>query len=113
MDLSHPFDAVKEQKDTFNRIDTFIDIICDFIFLSSLLIFLQFADGLRDCEDPECCGSRDCESNQLCYTVPKPINILLQRQPPAPTASFFEKMRFIIEEGSLQRYSKNSAFNER
>ena len=81
---------------------------------SSLLISkLPHADGLRDCEDPECCGSRDCESNQLCYTVPKPINILLQRQPPAPTASFFEKMRFIIEEGSLQRYSKNSAFNER
>jgi len=69
-------------------------------------------DGLRDCEDPECCENRDCQSNQLCYTVPKPINILLQRQPPAPTASFFQKMRFIIEEGSLQRYSKNSAFNE-
>ena len=71
------------------------------------------SDGLRDCEDPECCENRDCQSNQLCYTVPKPVSILLQRQPPAPTASFFEKMRFIIEEGSLQRYSKNSAFNER
>ena len=29
---------------------------------------------------------------QLCYTVPSPINILLQRQPPAPTASFFQKV---------------------
>ncbi|CAB4065038.1 Tenascin-X,Tenascin,Teneurin-m [Lepeophtheirus salmonis] len=35
-------------------------------------------DGLLDCQDPECCESRD----------------------------------FIIEEGSLQRYVKNSAFNE-
>ena len=33
---------------------------------------------------------------QLCYTVPSPINILLQRQPPAPTASFFQKVPFII-----------------
>jgi hypothetical protein len=45
--------------------------------------------------------------------VARPIDILLQRQPPAPTASFFQKMRFIIEEGSLQRYAKNAAFNER
>ena len=49
----------------------------------------------------------------MCATVARPIDILLQRQPPASTASFFQKMRFIIEEGSLQRYAKNTAFNER
>jgi hypothetical protein len=73
-----------------------------------------FSDGLTDCEDPECCAlSSACKASQLCQTVPKPIDILLQRQPPAATATFFQKMRFIIEEGSLQRYAKNSAFNER
>ena len=72
-----------------------------------------FADGLTDCEDPECCDSPYCKQSQLCMTVDRPINILLQRQPPASTASFFQKMRFIIEEGSLQRYADNTAFNER
>ena len=68
---------------------------------------------MTDCEDPECCESSYCKRSQLCTTVDKPIDILLQRQPPAPTASFFQKMRFIIEEGSLQRYAENTAFNER
>ena len=75
--------------------------------------YLSLIDGLTDCEDPECCESSYCKRSQLCTTVDKPINILLQRQPPAPTASFFQKMRFIIEEGSLQRYAENTAFNER
>ena len=34
---------------------------------------------------------------QLCYTVPSPINILLQRQPPAPTASFFQKVLIMTD----------------
>ena len=78
-----------------------------------LIEFFSLLDGLTDCEDPECCESSYCKRSQLCTTVDKPINILLQRQPPAPTASFFQKMRFIIEEGSLQRYAENTAFNER
>ena len=80
-------------------------------FLFFHLIFIL--DGLIDCQDPECCESSVCKSSQLCATVARPIDILLQRQPPASTASFFQKMRFIIEEGSLQRYAKNTAFNER
>ena len=71
------------------------------------------SDGLTDCEDPECCDNTACKNSQLCTTVARPIDILLQRQPPSSTASFFQKMRFIIEEGSLQRYAKNTAFNER
>ena len=81
--------------------------------VSSFNMSSFLADGLTDCEDPECCSSPACASDALCQTVARPIEILLQRQPPAPTASFFQKMRFIIEEGSLQRYAKNHAFNER
>ena len=81
------------------------------VLVSNYLIL--FLDGLTDCEDPECCEKPSCKQSQLCMTVDRPINILLQRQPPASTASFFQKMRFIIEEGSLQRYADNTAFNER
>ncbi|XP_048526396.1 teneurin-m-like isoform X2 [Dendroctonus ponderosae] len=69
-------------------------------------------DGLSDCEDPECCSSAPCKSSQLCVSSPKPIDILLRKQPPAITASFFERMKFLIDEGSLQNYARQETFNE-
>ncbi|XP_050561292.1 teneurin-m-like isoform X9 [Spodoptera frugiperda] len=69
-------------------------------------------DGLVDCEDPECCLSPICKGSQLCVSSPKPTDILLRKQPPAITASFFERMKFIIDEGSLQNYAKQENFNE-
>lgn len=72
-----------------------------------------FSDGLVDCEDPECCANPLCRSSQLCVSSPKPIDILLRKQPPAITASFFERMKFLIDEGSLQNYARQETFNER
>ncbi|KAF5270057.1 hypothetical protein FQA39_LY08469 [Lamprigera yunnana] len=69
-------------------------------------------DGLVDCEDPECCSNHVCRSSQLCVSAPKPIDILLRKQPPAITASFFERMKFLIDEGSLQNYARQETFNE-
>ncbi|CAG9563228.1 unnamed protein product [Danaus chrysippus] len=69
-------------------------------------------DGLIDCEDPECCQSPACKGSQLCVSSPKPTDILLRKQPPAITASFFERMKFLIDEGSLQNYAKQETFNE-
>ncbi|XP_074039433.1 teneurin transmembrane protein Ten-m isoform X2 [Leptinotarsa decemlineata] len=69
-------------------------------------------DGLVDCEDPECCMNPVCKSSQLCVSAPKPIDILLRKQPPSITASFFERMKFLIDEGSLQNYARQETFNE-
>ncbi|XP_011867432.1 PREDICTED: teneurin-m isoform X3 [Vollenhovia emeryi] len=69
-------------------------------------------DGLTDCADPECCSNHICRSSQLCVSAPKPIDILLRKQPPAITASFFERMKFLIDEGSLQNYARQETFNE-
>ncbi|XP_074109179.1 teneurin transmembrane protein Ten-m isoform X3 [Cotesia typhae] len=69
-------------------------------------------DGLIDCADPECCGNHACRGSQLCVSAPKPIDILLRKQPPAITASFFERMKFLIDEGSLQNYARQESFNE-
>ncbi|XP_045459458.1 teneurin-m [Melitaea cinxia] len=69
-------------------------------------------DGLIDCEDPECCQSEACKESQLCVMSPKPTEVLLRKQPPAITASFFERMKFLIDEGSLQNYAKQETFNE-
>ncbi|XP_063992271.1 teneurin-m isoform X2 [Diachasmimorpha longicaudata] len=69
-------------------------------------------DGLIDCADPECCANHACKGSQLCVSAPKPIDILLRKQPPAITASFFERMKFLIDEGSLQNYARQETFNE-
>lgn len=74
---------------------------------------LKLLDGLVDCEDPECCASHVCKSSQLCVSAPKPIDVLLRKQPPAITSSFFERMKFLIDESSLQNYAKLETFNER
>lgn len=71
------------------------------------------SDGLTDCEDPECCSDGYCKNSQLCVSSPKPIDILLRKQPPAITASFFERMKFLIDEGSLQNYVIHENMNER
>lgn len=43
-------------------------------------------DGLTDCEDPECCSQVACSAHQLCVSAPKPVDILLRKQPPSITA---------------------------
>ncbi|XP_069951086.1 teneurin-m-like isoform X3 [Cherax quadricarinatus] len=68
-------------------------------------------DGLVDCADAECCSTTPCHQSTLCLTSVDPIDILLRKQPPAVTASFFQRMRFIVEEGSVQNYAEGSAFN--
>ena len=40
-------------------------------------------------------------------------DILLRKHPPAITASFFERMKFIIEDKGMQSYVEGPGFNER
>lgn len=88
--------------------------VIDLISISNIYsTFLSRSDGLVDCEDPECCSSSACRTSQLCVSAPKPIDVLLRKQPPAITASFFERMKFLIDEGSLQNYARLETFNER
>ncbi|XP_075677439.1 teneurin transmembrane protein Ten-m isoform X1 [Dermatophagoides pteronyssinus] len=69
-------------------------------------------DGLVDCADPECCQSKECESKQLCFSASDPQDILLRKQPPAMTASFYQRMQFLIEEESVQSFAQKMAFND-
>lgn len=66
---------------------------------------MYFLDGLIDCADSECCLSGKCENHSLCQSAADPLDILLRKQPPAITASFFERMQFLIEEESLRNGS--------
>lgn len=96
----------------YSDIDSNYIYICISTSFSNCII-MYFPDGLIDCADPECCSNHICRSSQLCVSAPKPIDILLRKQPPAITASFFERMKFLIDEGSLQNYARQETFNER
>uniref|UniRef100_A0A915IZ72 EGF-like domain-containing protein n=1 Tax=Romanomermis culicivorax TaxID=13658 RepID=A0A915IZ72_ROMCU len=70
-------------------------------------------DFLTDCEDSECCNHPSCRDSTLCQAVPEPHQILLRQQAVPPHASFFQKVRFLIDSDSLQHYADTSLFNER
>ena len=71
------------------------------------------SDGLVDCVDPDCCISSSCRDSAHCRSVPEPMEILLRRQPASSSASFYERMRFLIDDDSVQSYATISSFNQR
>jgi len=81
--------------------------------MSVFMIVFPPSDGLRDCMDPDCCASPACADNMYCRASPDPAEILLRKQPPSTTASFFEKMKFLVEENSVQMEASKNTFNER
>ncbi|XP_035217693.1 teneurin-a-like, partial [Stegodyphus dumicola] len=68
--------------------------------------------GLTDCADSECCVKDECKDNIMCVTAPDPLDILLRKQPPAVTATFYQKMKFLIEEDSVQSYAHRDEYSE-
>ncbi|GBM06570.1 Teneurin-a [Araneus ventricosus] len=70
------------------------------------------ADGLVDCADSECCYKGQCQDSLMCMSSPDPLDILLRKQPPAVTASFYQKMKFLIEEQSVQSYAHKDEYSE-
>jgi len=76
-------------------------------------VMLCAVDGLVDCVDPDCCVSASCRDSMDCQTVPEPMEILLRKQPPSSSASFYERVRFLIEDDSVQSYATLSSFNQR
>ncbi|XP_015786366.1 teneurin-m-like isoform X2 [Tetranychus urticae] len=69
-------------------------------------------DGLIDCADSECCSTEECKDSLMCLRSPDPLDILLRKSPPSVTASFYQKMKFLIEEGSVQSYAHRDDYSE-
>ena len=49
----------------------------------------------------------------MCITSPDPLDILLRKQPPSPISSFFQKVHFLIEDGSVQSYAQKDVYSEK
>ncbi|CAF4276829.1 unnamed protein product, partial [Rotaria magnacalcarata] len=67
--------------------------------------YSNYLDGLVDCLDPDCCSASRCQSTAECISRTTAKDILLRRQAPSPSASFFERMQFLIQEDGLQTSS--------
>ena len=50
----------------------------------------------------------------MCVYFADPVDVLLRKPPPAASASFFQKVQFLIEgDKSVQSYSKPESYDER
>jgi len=66
-----------------------------------------------DCDDADCCRQLVCVNSARCPTVPDPLDIVLRRQPASSSSSFFDRVKFLIDDDSVQRYASRSAFDRR
>ena len=51
----------------------------------------------------------------MCMVSADPAEVLLRKQPPAVTASFFQKVKFIIDRNdrNIQNFASKDEFSER
>ncbi|XP_063927987.1 teneurin-a isoform X7 [Zophobas morio] len=69
-------------------------------------------DGMTDCSDSECCTHSSCTDHIMCLSSNDPVEVLLRKQPPSVTASFYQRVKFLIEENSVQSYSHMDEYTE-
>lgn len=70
-------------------------------------------DGMIDCSDSECCSHPSCKDHIMCLASNDPVEVLLRKQPPSVTASFYQRVKFLIEENSVQSYAHMDEYSER
>lgn len=68
---------------------------------------------MTDCSDSECCSNPGCAESIMCLSSNDPVDVLLRKQPPSVTASFYQRVKFLIEEDSVQSYVQKDEFVER
>lgn len=97
--------------------DTHISYIPDWLTttfaLFSLFLPYQTLDGMTDCSDSECCSHPVCSEHIMCLSSNDPVDVLLRKQPPSVTASFHQRVKFLIEENSVQSYAQINEYSER
>lgn len=84
-----------------------------FISLSLFTTSRCFVDGMTDCSDSECCSHPACAEHIMCLSSNDPVEVLLRKQPPSVTASFYQRVKFLIEENSVQSYAHMDEYSEK
>lgn len=71
------------------------------------------SDGTKDCADSDCCLRPVCSDHLMCIASKDPVEVLLRKQPPSVTATFYQRVKFLIEEDSVQSYARLDEYSER
>lgn len=74
---------------------------------------IVYIDGMTDCSDSECCSHPACSEHIMCLSSNDPVEVLLRKQPPSVTASFYQRVKFLIEENSVQSYAHMDEYSEK
>ncbi|XP_026676120.1 teneurin-a-like [Diaphorina citri] len=71
-------------------------------------------DGVTDCSDSDCCSQPVCSDQPhiMCLASNDPVEVLLRKQPPSVTASFYQRVKFLVEENSVQSYAHMDEYSE-
>ncbi|XP_011500847.1 PREDICTED: teneurin-a isoform X2 [Ceratosolen solmsi marchali] len=69
-------------------------------------------DGTKDCSDSECCSQPVCTEHLMCIASKDPVEVLLRKQPPSVTATFYQRVKFLIEDNSVQSYARIDEYSE-
>lgn len=70
-------------------------------------------DGMIDCSDSECCSHVNCTEHLMCIASSDPVEVLLRKQPPSVTAEFYQRVKFLVEERSVQSYAHMDEYTEK
>ena len=77
-----------------------------------LMNLFYLSDGLKDCQDPECCYSEKCAGSQYCHSsFPDPKSIIESANETHPFDSYFNRYSFFIK--NIQGNSRIESFNRR
>lgn len=87
--------------------------LCGSPFYAFRVCVFFSSDGMTDCSDSECCSHSTCTDHIMCLSSNDPVEVLLRKQPPSVTASFYQRVKFLIEENSVQSYSHMDEYTER
>jgi hypothetical protein len=92
--------------------------LCNCILHEVIYLFIYFfliilLDGMTDCSDSECCLHPVCSDHIMCLSSNDPVEVLLRKQPPSVTASFHQRVKFLIEDNSVQSYAHKDEYSER
>ena len=77
---------------------------------AAAVVVVVVADELIDCMDADCCMDVRCTNHEYCSAAPDPMEILLSKQPPKNTASFFERVKFLVGRDSVQINANQQSF---
>jgi hypothetical protein len=49
----------------------------------------------------------------MCIASKDPVEVLLRKQPPSVTATFYQRVKFLIEDNSVQSYARIDEYSEK